>query len=102
MKGGDFIAENRTFARNRVLKSQGILNAERHNERKNDAYSNSDIVTHMSEMNVHYKKPTASYEEMFAQLEQQGVISTRGLKPDADHFCELIFDVNSAYFHNNG
>ncbi len=102
MKGGDFIAENRTFARNRVLKSQGILNAEKHNERKNDAYSNSDIVTHMSEMNVHYKKPTASYEEMFAQLEQQGVISTRGLKPDADHFCELIFDVNSAYFHNNG
>lgn len=33
---------------------------------------------------------------------QGGVISTRGLKPDATHFCELIFDVNSAYFYNHG
>ena len=25
-----------------------------------------------------------------------------GLKPDATHYCELIFDVNSAYFDNHG
>ncbi len=30
------------------------------------------------------------------------MISTRGLKPDAIHYGELIFDVNSAYFHNHG
>ena len=29
-------------------------------------------------------------------------ISTRGLKPDATHYCELVFDVNSAYFDNHG
>lgn len=31
-----------------------------------------------------------------------GAISTRGLKADAERFGELIFDVNAAYFYNNG
>lgn len=35
-------------------------------------------------------------------MEQDGTISTRGLKQDAVHYGELIFDVNSAYFHNHG
>ena len=35
-------------------------------------------------------------------MERERVISTRGLKKDAVHFCELLFDVNSAYFHNHG
>ena len=52
--------------------------------------------------NVHFKKPTASYTDLFAQLEAAGTISTRGLKPDATHYCELVFDVNSAYFDNHG
>ena len=45
---------------------------------------------------------TASYTDLFAQLEAAGTISTRGLKPDATHYCELVFDVNSAYFDNHG
>ena len=52
--------------------------------------------------NVHFKKPTASYTDLFAQLEAAEIISTRGLKPDATHYCELVFDVNSAYFDNHG
>ena len=39
---------------------------------------------------------------MFAQMEQDGIISTRGLKSDANLYGELIFDVNSAYFYNHG
>ena len=35
-------------------------------------------------------------------MEQDGVISTRGLKPDAVKYGELVFDVNSAYFYNHG
>ena len=35
-------------------------------------------------------------------MEASGTISTRGLKPDATHYCELVFDVNSAYFDNHG
>lgn len=39
---------------------------------------------------------------MFVQLEATGTISTHGLKSDATHYCELVFDVNSAYFNNHG
>ncbi len=60
------------------------------------------IVPEQTWRNVHFKEPTGNYREMFASMEADGTISTRGLKPDADHYCELIFDVNSAYFHNHG
>ena len=39
---------------------------------------------------------------MFTQLEKEGMISTRGLKSDANLYGELIFDVNSAYFYSHG
>jgi chaperonin cofactor prefoldin len=39
---------------------------------------------------------------MFEQLEQDKVISTRGLKADAVKYGEMVFDVNSAYFYNHG
>ena len=39
---------------------------------------------------------------MFEQMEQDKIISTRGLKPDAVKYGELVFDVNSAYFYNHG
>lgn len=35
-------------------------------------------------------------------MEANGTISTRGLKPDAIQYCELIFDINPAYFDNHG
>ncbi len=73
-----------------------------HNEREKDSYRNPDIIPQRAAWNVHFKKPTASYTDLFAQLEAAGTISTRGLKPDATHYCELIFDVNSAYFDNHG
>lgn len=33
-------------------------------------------------MNIHFKAPTDDYVKMFEQIEQDGVIFTRGLKPD--------------------
>ena len=94
---------NRTVARNRDLKkSDTIKGAQAHNERQKESYSNPDIVPERTPFNVHFKEPTASYEEMFQELEQQKVISTWGQKPDSTKFCELVFDVNSAYFYNNG
>ena len=33
---------------------------------------------------------------------EQGTISTRGLKQDADVFAEMVFDVNTAYFDEHG
>ena len=93
---------DRTFARNRNLKEADIGRAQRHNERENEAYSNVDIITERSDYNVHFKEPSADYAEMFAQMLEEGTISTRGLKKDAYHYGELVFDVNSAYFHNHG
>ena len=94
--------KNYTVARNRDLCGNDIRNAQGHNERQNETYSNEDIVPERTPFNVHFKQPTASYSEMFDQMEQAGTISTRGLKADATHFCEMVLDVNSAYFFNHG
>ena len=94
---------DRTVARHQFLASaDDVVKAQKHNEREKDEYSNPDIIPERSPMNVHYKAPDGNYQEMFQRMEQEGVISTRGLKPDAVKFCELVLDVNSAYFHNHG
>lgn len=93
---------DRTVVRHVKLNQTQIRNAENHNERKKESYVNQDVVPERSPMNIHFKQPTASYQEMFSWLVEDGTISTRGLKADADTFGELIFDVNSAYFHNHG
>lgn len=100
MARGDGV--NRTSARNMNMTAKDIGNAQRHNEREKESYTNQDIVPDRTGMNVHFKTPTGSYSEMFEQLATDGVISTRGLKPDANLYGELILDVNSAYFHNHG
>ncbi len=93
---------HRTVARNNNLSSSHIANAQRHNEREKESYTNPDIVPERLDYNVHYKSPTGSYSEMFEQMKADGIISTRGLKDDAKTYGELIFDVNSAYFYNHG
>ena len=93
---------DRTVARNVNLTASKIANAQRHNEREKESYTNPDIVPERLSYNVHFKTPTGSYAEMFEQMKTDGVISTRGLKDDANLYGELIFDVNSAYFYNHG
>lgn len=100
MARGDGV--NRTSARNMNMTAKDIINSQRHNEREKESYTNQDIVPDRTGMNVHFKTPTGGYAEMFEQMATDGVISTRGLKPDANLYGELIFDVNSAYFHNHG
>ena len=93
---------DRTSVRNLAVSDKAVGNTQQHNEREKDSYRNPDIIPQRAAWNVHFKKPTASYTDLFAQLEADGTISTRGLKPDATHYCELVFDVNSAYFDNHG
>ncbi|MFR5511219.1 MAG: plasmid recombination protein [Ruminococcus sp.] len=94
---------DRTFARNQDLPTlDDVAKVQEHNEREKDSYSNQDIDTTQTHRNVHFKKPTNSYAAMFDQMIADGVISTRGLKADAVKYGELLFDVNSAYFHNHG
>ena len=96
------LRRNTVCVRNANLTDKQIGNAQRHNEREKESYTNPDIVPERTAMNVRYKQPTDSYARMFAAMEQEGVISTRGLKDDAKKYGELIFDVNTAYFDNNG
>ena len=100
MARGDGI--DRTNARNMRLTETKIGNTQQHNEREKDSYVNQDIVLERTPLNVHFKTPSAGYREMFAQMEADGVISTRGIKEDAFRYGELVFDVNSAYFYNHG
>ena len=94
---------DRTVARNQDLETpKDVAKVQEHNEREKDSYSNQDIVPERTSLNVHYKAPTDDYVKMFEQMEQDGMISTRGLKPDAIKYGELVFDVNSAYFYNHG
>ncbi len=100
MARGDGI--DRTNARNMRLTVTKIGNTQQHNEREKDSYVNQDIVPERTPLNVHFKTPSAGYQEMFGQMEADGVISTRGIKADAFRYGELVFDVNSAYFYNHG
>ena len=100
MARGDGI--HRTNARNMRLTAARIVNAQQHNEREKESYVNQDIVPERTQLNVHFKEPTGSYAEMFQKLKEDGIISTRGLKEDAFLYGELVFDVNTAYFHNHG
>ena len=100
MARGDGI--HRTSARNEKIIDADVGKVQSHNERENESYSNQDIVPERTSMNIHFKAPTAGYTEMFEQMEQDKLISTRGLQDDAIKYGELIFDVNSAYFYNHG
>ena len=94
---------DRTVARNQDLETPAdVAKVQEHNEREKDSYSNQDIVPERTSLNVHFKAPMDDYVKMFEQMEQDKVISTRGLKPDAIKYGELVFDVNSAYFYNHG
>lgn len=93
---------DRTVVRNQPYKRGGIGIRERHNERKNEHYINPDIELKRSHLNIHFKKCETTYEKTLDGMIERGEVSTRGLKPDAKMFAEMVFDVNTAYFDNHG
>ncbi len=93
---------DRLVARNVKVLDKDIRDTQAHNEREKEVYSNDDIIPERSYLNIHFKEPVGNYQEQFDQMVADHVISTRGLKKDAVHFDELVFDVNSAYFYNHG
>lgn len=81
--------------RNERYRKNAISVRERHNERKNEVYSNPDVLLEYSHNNVTFKAcEAATYAQQFDRMVEEGVVSTRGLKPDAYVFDELVFDVN--------
>ena len=73
---------DRTCARNMDVTDNDIGDAQAHNEREKEIYSNEDIIPERSSLNVHFKEPTGSYAEMFEQMKADNIISTRGLKAE--------------------
>ena len=57
----------------------------------------------MGRFNVTFKAcEAATYAQQFDRMVEEGIVSTRGLKPDAYVFDELVFDVNTDYFETHG
>lgn len=100
MANGD--NKNYLVARNGMYTRAKIGNIERHNERKNEAYTNTDIDLSRSDLNVYFKKTTDGYITTFDKMCETGTISTKGLKENAIHYNELLFDVNTDYFEEHG
>ncbi|GHU79864.1 Plasmid recombination enzyme type 2 [Clostridia bacterium] len=97
---------NRAVVRNQAYTKNSLGVRERHNERKNECYSNADILLDRSHLNVHFKDCEGSYAEAFDRLADSGAVSLRGLSTKGDKppkvVDEFIFDVNTAYFENHG
>ena len=99
---------NRTVVRNAAYRDGEFNVREHHNERKNENYMNGDIDPTRADMNIHFKQVLSpigepeTYGQTFNRLLEEGKIVKRGLKPDAKVFDELVFDVNTAYFEDNG
>ena len=93
---------DRTVVRNKAYPRSNFSIRERHNERKNEIYSNPDIVLERSSQNISFKSCEGTYTQEFDRLLEEGIISTRGLKQDADVFAEMVFDVNTLYFDKHG
>lgn len=75
-----------------------IQHRNKHNERRADNYNNGNIDIALSGNNYYFKKPTATYEEMFKERLDAGKINIKGLKPDAAHYSEILVAVNREYW----
>lgn len=93
---------NYSVARVQTYTRASVLKAERHNERKNESYSNMNVNLTQTPNNVHYKKFKSTYNERLKEMIDNGEISLGGLKDNAKIFDEIIFDINSDYFEQNG
>ena len=81
---------------------ENISKFERHDERKNATYSNTNIIAERTPMNIYFKIYDSTLNQKFDEMVKNGQISTRGLKANAKIYNELVFDVNSLYFEENG
>ena len=94
---------NMSCARVQQYTVKGISAAERHNERKNINYSNLNVDPERESFNIHFKDPDGkTYLQILKEKEDSGELSRRGLRDDATVFDEVIFDINTMYFEDNG
>lgn len=93
---------NYSVARVVTYTKQSIGKAERHNERKNQSYSNMNVDLEQTKNNIYYKTCDKTYNERLKELIDENKVSLRGLKDNAKIFDELVLDINSDYFEKHG
>ena len=95
--------ENFCVARIETRTRATVGKFERHIERKNESYENMNVDLSRTPMNVSFKGcGEQTYNEYLDELIAAGKVSLKGLKPDATVFDEMIMDVNTDYFEQNG
>lgn len=95
--------ENFSVARIETRTRASVGKFERHIERKNESYENMNVDLSRTPMNVSFKGcGKLTYNEYLNELIAAGTVSLKGLKPDATVFDEMIMDVNTDYFEQNG
>lgn len=95
--------ENFSVARIETRTRASVGKFERHIERKNESYENMNVDLSRTPMNVSFKGcGELTYNEYLNELIAAGTVSLKGLKPDATVFDEMIMDVNTEYFEQNG
>jgi predicted nucleic acid-binding Zn-ribbon protein len=81
---------------------------QRHNERENESYYNTDVRDDRAHLNVHFHqnfKPNGTvetYQETIDRLLADRTIVKYNFKPNSPIIDELVFDVNSEYFDECG
>lgn len=98
----DDFKTNYSVARVVTHTRDNISKFEKHNARKNGTYSNMNVDLSQTPNNVYYKQCDITLNEKVKEMVANGEISLRGLKKDAKIFDELVFDINSEYFEQNG
>jgi len=95
---------DRSVVRNQAYKKSEFSIRERHNERLNETYYNSDIQQDRKHLNVHFKRCEGHYAEMYDKMISDGVINEKGLKKDGSSkiLDEFVFDINTDYFDRHG
>ena len=95
--------ENFCVARVETRTRATVGKFERHIERKNESYENMNVDLSRTPMNINFKGcGKLTYNEYLNELIAAGAVSLKGLKPDATVFDEMIMDVNTDYFEQNG
>ena len=95
--------ENFSVARIETRTRASVGKFERHIERKNESYENMNVDLSRTPMNVSFKGcGKLTYNEYLNELIAAGTVSLKGLKPDATVFDEMIMDVSTDYFEQNG
>ena len=85
--------------RNTNYKLKNLPGIYRHNERRNETYSNDDINKDKSKDNYSIKAPYSSYLNMFNDLKEKYQLKGQ-IKKVSNVMCEVVITSDKEFFDN--